>query len=498
MIMQMRKLHPRRRWPLALSSLAIGLLVGASAADSRGPNIIEDDDDAGNTPMTARPMVGNVSFEVLNLSGSLTGAAGGGGLTARKIQGDFQDLWLIYIADPDEFSASTVPGAGVATFDTRLFLFRPSGPGLLFADNSQGTLQTFLGNEASSGELKLSAPGVYCIGIVGSPGSPRADGDKQMFPVAEGDQTVAPTPDGLLKPLEGWSPFVGATGDYTIRFSGVKTIPIACQDGGDCYRANTTPGCADMSCCTVVGEIDPYCITTAWDLQCANLARDKCVSCGAPNSGDCKTPSVTPFCSDGACCTRVCDIDPACCIVAWDAGCVNAASELCEEPCDADCPQDFNDDGIRDGSDLGILLASWGLSGCTDLDRSGFTDGADLGLFLGSAQCSECGASESTGCFIPGNAPGCDNTTCCETVCDLDPACCQSAWDGACVEIAKSNCAPTCGSANAGLCLVPHPSPGCKDAPCCTAVCNVLPRCCTDFWDQNCVNYATLLPACQP
>ena len=47
-----------------------------------------------------------------------------------------------------------------------------------------------------------------------------------------------------------------------------------------------------------------------------------------------------------------------------------------------DCPGDFNQDGIRDGGDLGIMLAFWGYP-LGDLNGDGNTDGADLGLFLG-------------------------------------------------------------------------------------------------------------------
>lgn len=43
---------------------------------------------------------------------------------------------------------------------------------------------------------------------------------------------------------------------------------------------------------------------------------------------------------------------------------------------------DFNGDGRVDGADLGVLLASWGQPGVTDLDCSGATDGADLGTLL--------------------------------------------------------------------------------------------------------------------
>lgn len=48
-------------------------------------------------------------------------------------------------------------------------------------------------------------------------------------------------------------------------------------------------------------------------------------------------------------------------------------------------PADFNNDGIVDGADLGLLLASWGPcpKGCAvDLTGDGQVDGADLGLLL--------------------------------------------------------------------------------------------------------------------
>ncbi|RLS50991.1 MAG: hypothetical protein DWH90_00165 [Planctomycetota bacterium] len=50
--------------------------------------------------------------------------------------------------------------------------------------------------------------------------------------------------------------------------------------------------------------------------------------------------------------------------------------------CDtATCAGDFNDDGARDGADLGIILAGWGTSS-GDMNDDGITDGADLGAFL--------------------------------------------------------------------------------------------------------------------
>lgn len=49
------------------------------------------------------------------------------------------------------------------------------------------------------------------------------------------------------------------------------------------------------------------------------------------------------------------------------------------------CPSDFNNDDVVDGTDLGILLSSWGQSNSTaDLNGDNLVDGNDLGLLLSS------------------------------------------------------------------------------------------------------------------
>jgi hypothetical protein len=47
-------------------------------------------------------------------------------------------------------------------------------------------------------------------------------------------------------------------------------------------------------------------------------------------------------------------------------------------------PGDLNGDGIVNGADMGLLLASWGAcSGCdADLNGDGLVNGGDLGLLL--------------------------------------------------------------------------------------------------------------------
>lgn len=46
------------------------------------------------------------------------------------------------------------------------------------------------------------------------------------------------------------------------------------------------------------------------------------------------------------------------------------------------CDGDFNNDGTRDGADLGTLLASFGFDAGGDMNGDGVTDGADLGALL--------------------------------------------------------------------------------------------------------------------
>lgn len=52
--------------------------------------------------------------------------------------------------------------------------------------------------------------------------------------------------------------------------------------------------------------------------------------------------------------------------------------------CQLPCAGDLDNSGTVDGTDLGLLLGSWGSSSAADLDLSGTVDGTDLGLLLGA------------------------------------------------------------------------------------------------------------------
>ena len=485
----------RPSWRLAASGLLTAMLAGAGAThavadDNFGPDWVEDGD-AGNTLESAQKVKGNSS----NVN-TLNGATGGGGF---NLDGgtDFQDIYLVYIAEPEQFTASTVGPQGEAAFDTRLWLFRFNGPGVFAADDvSPKNNQTLLkGFDVPSDEVFTR--GVYGLAIGGAPNIPINRGGNTMFPPAPPGQTVGPNPKSALSPLDGWNPLEGATGSYRIAMTGVRFIPLPCGEGGDCFAASDGPGCDSLNCCAKVCDSDPFCCDTTWDQQCANIARLICMECGNPGAGRCDTIHPNPYCDDSTCCRQVCEIDPLCCTTTWDAGCVSIAGKTCEDECNPECEGDFNGDGIRDGGDLGSLLAAWNQPGCTDLDGSGKTDGADLGLLLGLlGPCPTCGDPNAGGCLDPHPNPGCADAECCLAVCDIDPGCCDAAWDVQCTKIATKVCDPGCGDADSGPCLESHPEPGCDDPGCCRRVCEILPRCCDIAWDEACVQFALRIPDC--
>lgn len=115
--------------------------------------------------------------------------------------------------------------------------------------------------------------------------------------------------------------------------------------------------------------------------------------------------------------------------------------------------------------------------------------------------CSDPAAGDC--CAVDGTA-GCNDPACCQVICAVDEYCCDFEWDALCVVAATTHCpdlgcaVPACGHPAAGDCCVVSRTPGCDDALCCDAVCAADPHCCVDAWDELCVSSAqTLCEACE-
>lgn len=107
-----------------------------------------------------------------------------------------------------------------------------------------------------------------------------------------------------------------------------------------------------------------------------------------------------------------------------------------------------------------------------------------------------CGDSGAGDCFSanagPGLSPACDDANCCNTVCTIDPFCCDVDWDDACAMLANFNCkgGNMCGAPGAGDCFQDNGTPACESESCCNAVCAIDPDCCDIAWDQACADLA--------
>lgn len=101
------------------------------------------------------------------------------------------------------------------------------------------------------------------------------------------------------------------------------------------------------------------------------------------------------------------------------------------------------------------------------------------------------GAALETGC-----------SSCTEAVCDEDPYCCQTNWDGTCVGLAQDIAACDCGGGSGGgsTCAHDECSPGgpltASCSACAAAVCDDDDFCCRTDWDRYCVGAAVAEAAC--
>jgi hypothetical protein len=134
-------------WTISL--LALMTLTMSTAA---GPAWVEGgdgDDDAGSLPEDAQATVG--PGILITISGTLAGPAGATGVD------DFEDMYLIRIDDPDNFSATTAFFPGSTEFDSRLYLFSVNGALLT-------TGLGILGNEDTGGPPLGLGPGLAMAG----------------------------------------------------------------------------------------------------------------------------------------------------------------------------------------------------------------------------------------------------------------------------------------------------------------------------------------------
>ena len=177
-----------------------------------------------------------------------------------------------------------------------------------------------------------------------------------------------------------------------------------CSEGeladGDCMA--DCDACGDGTCDPEAGE------------TCGNC-EDDCGEC--VYEGDCCAENGSAGCDDSAIVDCVCALDPYCCDTEWDELCIQ---DLAIGQCGLECPL-CGDEVCEDPED------------CESCPY-------------------DCGWCPFEGdCCEAGETPGCDQGEIVDCLCDLDPFCCEGAWDEYCVNQAIGSCGLDCNPCGDGV-----------------------------------------------
>ncbi len=254
---------------------------------------------------------------------------------------------------------------------------------------------------------------------------------------------------------------------------------------GDCCLPHDTPGCDDVECCNAVCGFSPDCCLILWDDACAALAHDFCggqcfatppndlcsdaeplalppagvVSVGGTNIN--ATPDGAPFCVVGqqgpgvwysvigtgntitaSTCNQA-DFDTL--ISVYCGGCGTVGGSVCVAGAD-DAPgcAGFTT-RVSWCSKVGeeYLILVHGFRGQVgNFSLTLLDDGVPC---ANAVQCDvpgNCQPGATGHCCVAHQTPGCEDAACCNTVCAIDPFCCEIAWDVLCVDLASELCGP--------------------------------------------------------
>ena len=152
---------------------------------------------------------------------------------------------------------------------------------------------------------------------------------------------------------------------------------------GDCCDAQDVPGCGAKGCQACVCAFDANCCGDVWDGICADRAATECaLRCPCETTSDCCEARVGEAgCSEAACESCVCDLDPFCCDEFWDEDCAQALARSPEcgavcacdggGSCVGDCDGDRNVSVANLITGVNISLGRAPLSACAIFDSNG-------------------------------------------------------------------------------------------------------------------------------
>jgi hypothetical protein len=444
-----------------------------ACADLAGDECFECGGGNGDFCEGCLPVVANVPF-----AGSTVGASG---VDESSCAGgdDDADIWHCWTSECA--GQATISLCDGSDFDTSLAVYDASG---------------------GCGGAELACNDDACPGLLSELTMPVAFGNEYLIRVAG---------------------FGGQTGNYNLNIDCTVLNETCIDADGDCLSGNGSPGCDSTACCAEICSLDPFCCDEVWDDSCADLAlvtfacnsNDACedsfeILDGATDFSNvgASTDGPLELGCDGAAddvendvwydytatCTGVLTADT--CGTAFDTAL--AVYDGCECPAVAPglgCDDDACDTGLQS-----LVIVDGVVEGnCYKVRVGSFSAAAD-GEGVVNINCEpyieECIDGVGDCCEAHGNG-GCDDTECCNLVCEQDAFCCEGEWDEACADLSGQVCT-ACGGTipecvgTGGDCCEANGTPGCDNGSCCADICTADPFCCATTWDQICADNANI------
>jgi hypothetical protein len=345
-------------------------------------------------------------------------------------------------------NASKPTGAGQAISDAFLSV-QIQVSGLAAGQTAPFNFSGALDETNSAGVISVTGPGVNF--------SVNSDTTwNQVLNLGNGTYSI------LIDANASVSGSAAATQSLTFSFSLVEVPPppASCGSAGSCFLPKLTPGCDDAACCASICAADPFCCNSQWDQICADSAGLGCAQVvmtkpfvNPDNGRTYQVASPKGFADSNT--FAVAQGFTLADIVngrenAWIAA--NLASNV----------PNLNFGRVRVGlndvlvenvftwtTGVPFSYSRWAPS---EPNNAGNEDSVEVyanrlwndtavalprfaALERGSAVCIAAAGS----CFST-HGPGCDDESCCNEVCTVDPFCCATSWDSACVNGALARC----------------------------------------------------------
>ncbi|MFN7162030.1 MAG: DVUA0089 family protein [Fimbriimonadales bacterium] len=172
-------------------------------------NIYQEQDDAGDLPETAQATGADTTTPLNAIRGTLG---------ANDV-----DMYVIYISDPANFSATTVNNE--TTFDTQLWLFDAEGKGVVFNDDAAGDASRRSRIDNSTNCLTGRQAGIYYIAVSRYNRDAIGCNDQLLWNNFPSNTVRCPDGPESGSRVAGWVGATATAGNYEITLTGASTAP---------------------------------------------------------------------------------------------------------------------------------------------------------------------------------------------------------------------------------------------------------------------------------